>query len=147
MYYNVPLKEIMTKELVTVGPDDTLEVVDYIFNHNTFRHLPVVDEAGKILGIISKSDYNLLCNGMTLFRKDKERDANLKFLRTLLSSEVMNKELAKLSPNAKVAVAAGMFKENLFHAIPVVEDDGTLVGLVSTLDLINYAYDQPALNC
>ena len=146
MYYNTPLSEIMTKDLITVGPDDTLEIVDYIFNHNSFRHLPVVDKEGKILGIISKSDYNLLCNGMTLFRKETEHQNNLRFLRTLLAKEVMSKNLATLRPDVKVSVAAGMFKENLFHAIPITTADKVLVGLISTIDLINYAYDQPALN-
>jgi len=146
MYYNTPLSEIMTKDLVTVGPDDTLEVVDYIFNNNSFRHLPVVDADGKILGIISKSDYLLLCNRMTLFGEEQQQEKNLRFLRTLLSSEVMSEQIAKLSPDAKVSVAAGLFRENLFHAIPVVTEGDILVGLISTVDLINYAYDQPALN-
>ena len=146
MYYNTPISEIMTTDLVTVGPSDTLEVVDYIYKHNEFRHLPVVDSNGKILGIISKSDYLLLCDGMTLFRKEMENENNLRFLRTLLAEEVMTKDLAKLRPDVKVSVAAGMFRENLFHAIPVVTEGDILVGLISTVDLINYAYDQPALN-
>ncbi|MFT4666127.1 MAG: CBS domain-containing protein [Polaribacter sp.] len=146
MYYNTPLSEVMTKDLTTVGPDDTLEVVDYIFNNNSFRHLPVVDKDGKILGMISKLDYNLLCNGMTLFRKDLEKENNLSFFRTLLSSEVMTKDLAKLPPSTKISVAAGIFKENLFHAIPIVTEGDKLIGLITTIDMINYAYDQPALN-
>ncbi len=146
MYYNTPLSEIMTKDLVTVGPDDTLEVVDYIFNNNNFRHLPVVATDGRILGIISKSDYLTLCNRMTLFRKEEEKEKNLRFLRTLLAQEVMVEEMATLSPDVKVSVAAGLFKENLFHAIPIVTEGNILVGLISTVDLIQYAYDQPAVN-
>jgi acetoin utilization protein AcuB len=146
MYYNTPLSEIMTKDLVTVGPNDTLEIVDYIFNHNTFRHLPVVDNSGKILGIISKSDYLLLCNSMTIFNKAQEHEKNLRFLRTLLTEEVMSTPLVKLTPDTKVSVAAGIFRENTFHAIPIVDKDDVLLGLITTIDLLNYAYDQPALN-
>ncbi|MFT7450908.1 MAG: CBS domain-containing protein, partial [Patescibacteria group bacterium] len=93
-----------------------------------------------------KLDYNLLCNGMTLFRKDLEKENNLSFFRTLLSSEVMTKDLAKLPPSTKISVAAGIFKENLFHAIPIVTEGDKLIGLITTIDMINYAYDQPALN-
>ena len=146
MYYNTPLSEIMTKELVTIGPNDTLEVVDFIFNNNDFRHIPVVEKEGGIVGIISKSDYNLLCNGMTLLNKEVGEKKNQRFFRTLLAEEVMKKDLVTLSPDTKVSVAAGIFKENLFHAIPVVADGKTLVGMISTIDLLNYAYDQPAVN-
>ncbi len=146
MYYNTPLSEIMTKDLVTIGPNDTLEVVDFIFNNNDFRHIPVVGDEGKIIGIISKSDYFLLCSGMTLFNKDAGEKKNHRFFRTLLAEEVMKKELVTLNPDTKVSVAAGIFKENLFHAIPVVDEKKVLVGMISTIDLLNYAYDQPAVN-
>ncbi len=146
MYYNTPLSDIMTKDLVTVGPNDSLEIVDHLFTHNDFRHLPVVNSDGKILGVVSKSDYLLLCDSMTIFRKEVQREKNIGFLKTVLVEEVMSKQVAKLRPEDKVSVAAGMFKENLFHAIPIVTPDDELVGIVTTIDLINYAYDQPALN-
>ncbi len=146
MYYNTPLSEIMTKDLITLGPNDTLEVVDFIFNNNEFRHIPVINDAGRIIGIISKSDYFLLCSGMTLVNKEAGEKKNHRFFRTLLAEEVMKKDLVTLSPNTKVSVAAGIFKENLFHAIPIVDEDHTLMGMISTIDLLNYAYDQPAVN-
>jgi len=146
MYYDTPISEVMTKNLTTIGPDDTLEVVDYIFNRNNFRHLPVVDKDGKIVGIISKSDYLMLCDEMTLLRKGLERVKNLRFLSSLLASEVMKKDLTTLPSNAKISEAAKVFKRNLFHAIPIVAEGDKLVGLITTIDLINYAYDQPALN-
>ena len=83
---------------------------------------------------------------MTFFRKELERVKNLRFLSTLLASEVMSKNLVTLSPEAKISVAAAIFNKNLFHAIPIVEEGDKLVGLITTIDLLNYAYDQPALN-
>jgi len=51
--------------------------------------------------------------------------------------EVMTKKVATLSPDDPLSVAVGIFRENLFHALPVV-DEGTLVGLLTTHDLIGY---------
>ena len=51
---NTKLSEIMTTNIVTVGPNDSMELVENIFNNNKFHHLPVVDEDEKLLGILSK---------------------------------------------------------------------------------------------
>jgi len=52
----------------------------------------------------------------------------------------MTKQLAKLKPNDTISIALGYFRENRFHAIPIVDENKKLVGIVSTLDMINYAY-------
>ncbi|HQU60501.1 MAG TPA: CBS domain-containing protein, partial [Saprospiraceae bacterium] len=44
--------------------------------------------------------------------------------------------LAKLNPNARINVALEIFMENRFHAVPVVEENGELVGIVTTFDII-----------
>ena len=49
--------------------------------------------------------------------------------------DIMTKRLAKLEPTDKINVALEVFKENLFHALPVVEGD-KIVGIVSTFDII-----------
>ncbi len=134
----------MTTQLVTVNPDDSLEKVDQIFNSYPFHHVPVVDDQNKLLGIISKADYYVLCDHMSLFRKDQVKQENLRFFQSLLASEVMTKEVVKLRAEDSLMAAAHLFKANRFHAIPIVDDQEHLKGIISTLDLINYAYCQPA---
>jgi len=57
----------------------------------------------------------------------------------------MTTQVAKLNPEDSIMVAAGYFRENLFHAIPVVSTDGLLVGILSTYDMLNFAFSEPAL--
>lgn len=133
----------MSTDLITIKPDDLLSTVDDIFTQNNFHHIPVVDDDQQLAGIISKSDYLTLCDSMTLFRKENREALNQRLFRSLLASDVMQKKVAKLRPDDVLPVAAGLFRENLFHAIPIVDEHEKLVGIVTTFDMINYAYSQP----
>ena len=133
----------MTTDLVTVYPDTTMDKVEEIFKTHDFHHIPVISKAGKLVGIISRSDYHLICDKMTLFKEKIDNSINTKFLRTLLASEVMSRYLAKLRPEDTVDLAVTYFKENLFHAVPVVDKDDNLRGMITTFDLLNFAFKQP----
>ena len=62
MIKNINIKEIMTSEVISVSPNDNMTVVDEIFKKNNIHHIPVVDNNGKIVGLISSTDYNKLQN-------------------------------------------------------------------------------------
>ena len=51
------------------------------------------------------------------------------------AKDIMTKKLAKLDPDDKIIIALEVFKENLFHAIPVVDNE-KIVGIVTTFDII-----------
>lgn len=137
--------QIMTTELLFVRPSDSMEVVGEIFQMNNIHHLPVVEEGGRVVGMLSQVDYHKILHGFTLFKTEKSEEYNKAILRSLLVKEVMTKQVAKLNPDDSLMVAAGYFRENLFHAIPVVDNEGILVGIVSTYDMLSYAYSEPSL--
>ncbi len=128
-----PISEIMSTDLISVSPYDDLEQVKTIFDNNRIHHIPVVKD-GAIIGLVSKSDY-------LFFRRGFLDDSSLKRLElirlsTHTVSEIMTTGLATLAPDQKINVAIELLKENLFHAVPVVEDE-QLVGIVTTWDIIN----------
>ncbi len=130
----------MTTEVRTLGPNDTMDKVQDIFRKYNIHHIPIVKN-GKIVGIISQTDYLKVLHGFTLFKTQKSELYNNAILRSLLTSEVMTKQVATLHPDDTIEVAAGFFKENLFHALPIVDDEGDLVGIITTYDLINLAFN------
>lgn len=146
MLANNLLSTIMTEDVIYVLPNDTLDKVQDIFNRNNIHHIPVVNTEMEVVGIISKSDYLLLCDHLTLFRKELNEQNNLRFFQSLLVEEVMSKQVAKLRTHDTIHMAAAFFRENLFHAIPIIDDDDKLVGIVSTHDLLNYAFRDPVLS-
>lgn len=128
-----PVSSIMTKKLITVHPKDTLLDVKNLFDGNKIHHLPVV-EYKKLVGIISKSDLMLYERSyQNVPYKDVFETSRLK---AYAVGEVMTSGMAKMTPNEKINVALEVFKENIFHAIPVVEND-ELVGLLTTHDIIH----------
>lgn len=130
----------MTEHVVSISPTDTMDRVNKIFETENFHHLPVVDKNGKVVGMLSKTDYFRMQHGFTLFKLKKAEEYNNAIARSLLVSEVMTKQVATLSPDDDVLVAVGIFNENLFHAMPVVDKYKQLVGIVSIMDLLNHAY-------
>lgn len=133
----IPVADIMTRDLLIVEPDDTLDKVRDIFQSNRVHHIPVVDKSGKLAGIISKSDFNRVNHILTLTDVEKYKAYNDMLYRSLTAAEIMTKQVAIVSPEDPLEVVADFFRENLFHAVPVVNRD-FLVGIVTTHDLINY---------
>ena len=139
------IASIMTRNVYFVHPNDAMQQVDEIFSTNNIHHLPVLDDESRVVGIISHADYLKILHGFTLFKTEKSVEYNKAILRSLLVGEVMTKQVASLQPEDTVEVAAGYFRENLFHAIPVVDRQKKLVGIVTTFDMLNFAFMEPAL--
>lgn len=135
--------QLMTTDLSTLGPDDNLIKVDKLFRTHDFHHIPIVDKAGRILGIISRGDFYKMEDSFTVFNTVKSRQTNAGLFQSTLTQEIMSKQLVTLQPTDTAITAMGMFKENLFHALPIVEANNKLVGLLTTYDLLTYAYNEP----
>lgn len=126
------VSSIMSKELITVHPKDTLLDVKAIFDNHRIHHIPVV-EYKKLVGMISKTDLlHYQRNYSQVPYKDVFEESRLKAYKV---GEVMTKGLATLSPDDRIDVAIEVFRENILHAIPVTLD-GELVGLITTHDII-----------
>ncbi|MBI1226084.1 MAG: CBS domain-containing protein [Bacteroidetes bacterium] len=139
------IANIMTRDVFFLHPDDSMEQVDELFATHNIHHVPVIDNESHVVGIISKGDYLKTLHGFTLFKTEKNQAYNQAILRSLLVGEVMTKQVASLQPEDSVDVAAGYFRENLFHAIPVVDRQRKLVGILTTFDMLNFAFMEPAL--
>ena len=133
MQNTTPISKIMTRKPATVSPEDHLETVRELFEIKGFHHIPVV-ENGKLTGLVSYTDYLRVIRD--LYGNAQEQKTNQRLLHTLLVKEVMTEHLICLAPTDTVEDALRIFKTNHFHAVPVVEGDRKLVGILSTHDLI-----------
>lgn len=124
---NEPISSIMKTKLITVKATDTLDTVRSIFLSRNIHHLPVVDNAYHLVGIITTHDTYRL---------------NMKFedYDKLTVEEIMIRKVAKLNPEEKIGVAAELFLLNRFHATPIVDNSNKLVGLVTDFDILRYSF-------
>lgn len=136
--------QIMTTEVICLSPEDTMDKVQDIFQTHNIHHIPIID-GNKVVGIISQTDYLKLLHGFTLFKTHDSQAYNNAIMRSLLVKEVMTRQVATVEPDDSLEFAAGFFRENLFHALPVVSEEGNLVGIITTYDLINFAFTEPSL--
>ena len=134
---NNPISSIMTTNLVTVSPDDFLSRVTKIFESHEFHHVPVVKEGKKLVGIISKEDFQKM--NYYFFEKMADNNGNARHKDGLRASDIMTPYPLNIDPDDTIGLAADIFLANRFHALPVIED-GILVGIVTSHDLIRYAF-------
>jgi CBS domain-containing protein len=121
----------MTTDPSTVGPNDTVATAKELLESQGIHHLPVV-EGGKLVGIMSSSDLLKL----HVFRKRDQAFGAIKV------SQIMEPEPITLDIFADLVEVAVKLSEGGFHALPVVEADNVLVGIVTSTDLINHLLRQ-----
>jgi CBS domain-containing protein len=138
MKKTIPVSDIMSRYIVAVTPNTSVLEIKALFDKNQFHHLPVVDN-GKLMGIVSKIDVYQVTHCDALFRSKPDQEFNDRLLKSVLAEEIMSKHLVVLSPTDTVTEAAALLSKNKYHALPVV-DNGKFVGIVTTYDLIEYAY-------
>jgi CBS domain-containing protein len=130
---NIPVTELMTKNLVTISNKGSLDDAERLMRKNHIRHLPVV-KSGKLVGIISLTDILRLSFGDT-YQDNEEVDVAVFNMLTLES--VMVNHPTTITVNQTVLDAAEILAEKEFHALPVIEGE-KVVGIVTTTDLIKF---------
>jgi len=145
MMINKTIADVMTQTVICLQPRDTMDKVDQIFKTRNIHHIPVVEDK-KVVGMISKSDYYQILHGFTLFKAPVSKTYNEAVLRSLLVREVMTKQVITLHPEDALEKAADYFRKNLFHAIPIVDAEGKIMGILSTYDLITFCFSGVQMN-
>lgn len=138
MKRNEPVSRIMTSDVRTVHTGQKLSEVRRILAENPYHHVPVVT-GKKLIGLISATDMIRL--SLVAYGVDQRAvDAMLDSQHTIES--VMTKDLHTLTKKNNVRDAAQVFGKGSFHSLPVVDEEGELLGLVTSTDVINYLLAQ-----
>ena len=127
------VREIMMGSPVTLRPDDTLELANNIMVLGRIRHLPVVED-GKLVGLISERDL-IGAAAARLFRLEQKNKSAL--LQTISVKKIMKKQVITVAAETPIKDAAHTMAEKKIGCVPVV-DDGVLIGLVTTTNVLRY---------
>ncbi len=139
MNANVPVSEIMTRNLITAKASDSLRSINNLFRDHQIRHLPIVS-GDKLVGIISKTDLLRLSFG-DLY--DDQQAADETVFDLLSTEHVMVNQPITVQAKESIKAVAEKMSQVEFHALPVLDED-KIVGIVSTTDLIKYLLQQYA---
>lgn len=146
------VSDIMTREVIAITPNASLiEAVNTLFKYN-FNGLPVVNESGILVGIITEYDlvtkgsyiylptFLKFINEIQLYKKDKGLISDdLKRILNTKVKDVMNPEPLTIPEDMKLEEAARIFGEHhKVNPIPVLNNDGKMTGIISRSDLIKF---------
>jgi CBS domain-containing protein len=125
------IKDWMTKDVITISPDTTLPEAHRVMSDKQIRRLPVMDK-GKLLGIVTRGDV----------REAEPSDAttlNIWEINYLLSqlkiNRVMTPDPTTITPNATLGDAAKAMLETKISGLPVIDDQGNVVGMITESDI------------
>lgn len=146
----VPLTRVMRRDVERVAPDTSLETVTELILRSGAHSLPVVDEAGHVVGIVSKTD--VLADHQLHGDTQEVERARLRGRRGISWAEaglhvhdavptvcdVMTRSVLMLPQTATVAEACALMSAHHVHGIPVTAEDGRVVGMVESLDILGW---------
>ncbi|WIY00414.1 CBS domain-containing protein [Amycolatopsis mongoliensis] len=125
---------VMTTDAATVGPDTPFKAVAVLLASWNISGAPVVDSDGRVLGVVSQGDlleheapHGLLKPGA----RQAKRKAGAAF-----TADLMTAPAVTVRADDDVTVAAKLLEQHHFHRLPVVDEEGKLVGVVSRSDLL-----------
>lgn len=139
--------DIMTKDVVTVKQGTTIRELAEIFEKLGFGTLPVVDDAGNLIGIVTESDLveqgrNLhiptvisLFDWVIPLEGEKTLERELQKMTAQTVGEIFSTDVVTVAQSDAVSTAADTMSSRKLHALPVVEGK-RLVGMVSRIDII-----------
>jgi CBS domain-containing protein len=136
------VKNLMTTDVLSIGPEASLKDVAAILADRRISGLPVVGARGEVLGVVSEADILVKEAGphpseggllARLLRADPETKWKLE-ART--AGEAMSSPAFTIGPERTVDEAAARMIERGVKRLPVVDDEGKLVGIVTRTDMI-----------
>ncbi|MCK5638831.1 MAG: CBS domain-containing protein [Flavobacteriaceae bacterium] len=133
MKKNEPISNLMTKDVVTLNLTDSLYSAEKRMKVNHIRHMPVVD-GEQLIGLLSLSDLQRI-SFIDAYSKEGTEDTPV--YNMLSIKDMMIKKPISIYPSTTILEASKLLATKEFHSLPVVED-GKLVGIITTTDLLNF---------
>jgi CBS domain-containing membrane protein len=132
---NLFVRDVMTKDVATLGRNDKLAVADDVMRLGRIRHMPVIDEEGALAGIVSQRDlfHSGLLRALGYGTHAKDQALGLLSLK-----EAMKTDVVTITPDAPLAEAAKIMLERKIGCLVVVEAK-KLVGILTESDFVKLA--------
>lgn len=138
------VQEWMTKEVIAITPETSMMKASRIMKDKKVRRLPVVDEAGRVVGVVSDRDVKEAS-------PSKATTLDMHELYYLLSElkvkDIMTKAPVCAKGNDSVEGVALLMMERGFGGVPVVGDDGKLIGIITESDIFRVLVAITGIRC
>jgi len=132
----------MTTPVVSLFAEQTLPLADDIMRFKHIRHLPVIDDGGRLVGLVSHRDLlRAQISSLTGLTRE-QRAARQDNVRV---RELMTRDLWTVRPETLASVAGQTMAEHRYGCLPVVDEDHVLLGIVTERDFLKFAIEVIAM--
>jgi len=141
------INDIMTTELITVSPETEIIKAAKLLLENRINGVPVVNETGKLVGILCQSDliaqqkrlpipsFFTFMDGLFSMSSLKQIEKQVEKIAAYTVAQAMTPDPVFVQPDMGIEVVASLMVDNSFHTIPVLHE-GKLVGIVGKVDIL-----------
>ena len=144
------VREYMDPDPVTVTPDSSAEDVARLLGEHELHGVPVVDGDGRVVGIVTENDlvlsdeegdlhiphYVELFGGLIFLEPLREFRSRLRKATATTAADLMTAKPTTIGPDADLHEAGRIISRSGHNRLPVVGEDGRLVGVISRADVL-----------
>lgn len=142
--------DLMTRDPIVVQPETALKEVIKILVDRSIGGLPVVDQSGKIVGVISESDlmwqetgatpppYIVLLDAVIYLESPARYEQELHKALGQTVADVMTKDAVTIAPDKPIKEAAQLMHNRRVRRLPVVDENDKLVGILTRSDIVRF---------
>ncbi len=127
------VRDIMTTKVFTLQQDRKVMIADDIMDWAEVRHVPVVDENERVVGVVSRTD--LLRASPCDSGLPEERFDLKRHLSSLVISDIMRTPVC-IDPDASVQAAAHLMRAKKLNCLPVVDSRNKILGILTSHDIL-----------
>ena len=129
MCVQLKIEQIMTSDVISLSPADSIQSAIQIMRDSEIRHLPLTDDNNQLIGLVTERDIKMA----TPILLDKEK---VKEITSMPLSSIMKKELITGHPLDFVEEAAVLFYDYKIGCLPIIQQN-RLVGIITGTDLLH----------
>lgn len=144
--------EVMKSNVVTVKPEESIETVARRLLEHKISGLPVVDTENKVVGILSEGDLirqakkikvplvTEILGGIVFLENPERFYEELRRMTAVYVKDLMTKKVISTTSDSTVEEVATLMVEHNINRLPVLNNGGKLVGIVTRQDLVRVIY-------
>ncbi len=132
---NMFVSRSMTKKVITINKEASVFDAQKIMKTHRVRHLPVVEEDGRLAGIVTDRDLRSVYPSITLSPEEQKKE--MQRLREYKIEEIMTREVISIAPTSTIQDALLLIEKTRVGAFPVVDEREVLIGIISVRDLLS----------
>lgn len=126
----------MSSPVVAFFAEQCLPLAEDVMEFKHVRHLPVIDESRRVVGLVSHRD---LLAAQVSTRSGLTREERRAAQEEVRVDQIMTRDVLTIQPDVNASIAAAALLDHKYGCLPVTDEVGMLVGIITEHDFLRFA--------